>query len=82
MNVKETLEGWSEDISLCTKWEDLPDNAKKYVLRPGWFRGMQRHTRLREQMQDPRTLGHPYLLGAMARLAWLTLLLLAVGQCC
>ncbi|CAE7449735.1 unnamed protein product, partial [Symbiodinium pilosum] len=29
----ETLEGWSEDISLCTKWEDLPDNAKKYVLR-------------------------------------------------
>merc|ERR1712050_80541 len=29
----ETLEGWSEDISTCTRWEDLPRNAKKYVLR-------------------------------------------------
>mmetsp|Transcript_4788 Transcript_4788/g.13954 ORF Transcript_4788/g.13954 Transcript_4788/m.13954 type:complete len:507 (-) Transcript_4788:100-1620(-) len=29
----ETLEGWSEDISFCTKWEELPENAKRYVLR-------------------------------------------------
>jgi len=29
----ETLEGWSEDISKCTRWEDLPANAQKYVLR-------------------------------------------------
>jgi len=29
----ETLEGWSEDISACTQWADLPENAKKYVLR-------------------------------------------------
>jgi len=29
----ETLEGWSEDISCCTRWEELPENAKKYVLR-------------------------------------------------
>ncbi|CAE7680223.1 unnamed protein product [Symbiodinium sp. CCMP2592] len=29
----ETLQGWSEDISKCTRWEDLPENAKKYVLR-------------------------------------------------
>jgi len=29
----ETLEGWSEDISRCTSWEQLPTNAKKYVMR-------------------------------------------------
>jgi adenylosuccinate synthase len=29
----ETLEGWSEDISGCTSWEQLPINAKRYVLR-------------------------------------------------
>lgn len=29
----ETLAGWSEDISKCTKWEQLPAAAKKYVLR-------------------------------------------------
>merc|ERR1740121_963416 len=29
----ETVEGWSEDISQCTSWEQLPTNAKKYVLR-------------------------------------------------
>lgn len=29
----ETVAGWSEDISKCTKWEDLPENAQKYVLR-------------------------------------------------
>ncbi|CAE7756296.1 unnamed protein product [Symbiodinium necroappetens] len=29
----ETLQGWSEDISKCTRWEDLPENAKTYVLR-------------------------------------------------
>jgi adenylosuccinate synthase len=29
----ETLEGWSEDISSCTSWEQLPANAKRYVLR-------------------------------------------------
>lgn len=29
----ETLEGWSEDISKCTDWDDLPVNAQRYVLR-------------------------------------------------
>eukprot|EP00440_Ansanella_granifera_P003913 gb/GFBE01004248.1/.p1 GENE.gb/GFBE01004248.1/~~gb/GFBE01004248.1/.p1 ORF type:complete len:558 (+),score=139.15 gb/GFBE01004248.1/:1-1674(+) len=29
----ETMEGWSEDISKCTSWTQLPANAKKYVLR-------------------------------------------------
>eukprot|EP00440_Ansanella_granifera_P071152 gb/GFBE01077219.1/.p1 GENE.gb/GFBE01077219.1/~~gb/GFBE01077219.1/.p1 ORF type:complete len:548 (+),score=120.39 gb/GFBE01077219.1/:1-1644(+) len=29
----ETMEGWSEDISKCTTWKQLPVNAKKYVLR-------------------------------------------------
>jgi len=29
----ETMEGWSEDISKCTSWKELPLNAKKYVLR-------------------------------------------------
>lgn len=29
----ETLEGWSEDISKCTSFAQLPVNAKKYVLR-------------------------------------------------
>lgn len=29
----ETLEGWQEDISQCTHWSELPENAKKYVLR-------------------------------------------------
>lgn len=29
----ETLEGWGEDISKCTSWEQLPKNAQKYVLR-------------------------------------------------
>merc|ERR1711972_472425 len=29
----ETMEGWSEDISKCTRWEQLPLNAKRYVLR-------------------------------------------------
>jgi adenylosuccinate synthase len=31
--VYETLPGWTEDISNCKKFEDLPDNAQKYVLR-------------------------------------------------
>lgn len=29
--VYETFEGWNDDISNCRKFEDLPDNAKKYV---------------------------------------------------
>lgn len=29
----ETMEGWTEDISRCTSWSQLPENAKKYVLR-------------------------------------------------
>lgn len=29
----ETVEGWTQDISKCTSWEQLPDNAKKYVMR-------------------------------------------------
>ncbi|SBS93894.1 adenylosuccinate synthetase, putative (ADSS) [Plasmodium ovale curtisi] len=30
--VYETFEGWEEDISNCTKFEELPTNAQKYVL--------------------------------------------------
>lgn len=29
----ETLPGWSEDISRCTSFEQLPLNCKRYVLR-------------------------------------------------
>merc|ERR1712187_184415 len=29
----ETMEGWSEDISRCTQWAQLPLNAKRYVMR-------------------------------------------------
>jgi adenylosuccinate synthase len=29
----ETLEGWSEDISKCKSWEELPKNARTYCLR-------------------------------------------------
>ena len=29
----ETLPGWTEDISTCTKFDELPPNAQKYVLR-------------------------------------------------
>jgi adenylosuccinate synthase len=29
----ETLPGWKEDISNCKNFEDLPENAQKYVLR-------------------------------------------------
>merc|ERR1712113_1309423 len=29
----ETLEGWTEDISKCRKFAELPANAKRYVLR-------------------------------------------------
>jgi len=31
--VYETLPGWKEDISKCRRWEDLPDNARRYVER-------------------------------------------------
>lgn len=31
--VYETLPGWKEDISSCLRYEDLPENAKKYVVR-------------------------------------------------
>lgn len=29
----EIMPGWTEDISKCTTFEDLPENAQKYVLR-------------------------------------------------
>ncbi len=29
--VIETLPGWKEDISRCRSWEELPENARKYV---------------------------------------------------
>lgn len=29
----EVMPGWDEDISMCRKFEDLPENCKKYVLR-------------------------------------------------
>jgi adenylosuccinate synthase len=31
--VYEYLPGWAEDISTCRKFEDLPANARAYVLR-------------------------------------------------
>lgn len=31
--VYETVPGWSEDITKVTKFEDLPENAKKYIAR-------------------------------------------------
>lgn len=31
--VYETMPGWTEDISKCTKFDELPLNAQKYVLR-------------------------------------------------
>ncbi len=31
--VYEKMEGWNEDISACTKFEELPENAQKYVRR-------------------------------------------------
>lgn len=27
----ETLPGWQEDLRACRRWQDLPDNAKKYI---------------------------------------------------
>lgn len=29
----EVLPGWTEDISHCTKFEELPENCQKYILR-------------------------------------------------
>jgi len=29
----ETLEGWSEDISKCRRWDELPEAARRYVIR-------------------------------------------------
>mmetsp|Transcript_27179 Transcript_27179/g.65416 ORF Transcript_27179/g.65416 Transcript_27179/m.65416 type:complete len:543 (+) Transcript_27179:38-1666(+) len=29
----ETMEGWTQDISKCTRWEQLPRQAQKYVER-------------------------------------------------
>jgi adenylosuccinate synthase len=29
----ETLPGWKEDISQCKRFEDLPINCQRYVLR-------------------------------------------------
>ncbi|KAJ3268393.1 hypothetical protein HK104_005384 [Borealophlyctis nickersoniae] len=29
----ETLPGWQQDISKCRRWEELPVNAQKYVMR-------------------------------------------------
>eukprot|EP00164_Ancoracysta_twista_P003581 GFYU01004786.1.p1 GENE.GFYU01004786.1~~GFYU01004786.1.p1 ORF type:complete len:428 (-),score=173.56 GFYU01004786.1:143-1426(-) len=31
--VYETLPGWKSDISKCTKFDELPENCKKYILR-------------------------------------------------
>ena len=29
----EMLDGWNCDISYCRNWNDLPENAKKYIER-------------------------------------------------
>lgn len=31
--VYETLPGWTEDLSQFTKWEQLPETARKYIER-------------------------------------------------
>ena len=31
--IYEELEGWTEDITTVEKFEDLPENAKKYVAK-------------------------------------------------
>ncbi|AOT70537.1 adenylosuccinate synthase [Geosporobacter ferrireducens] len=31
--IYETMAGWSEDITQCTTYEDLPENARKYIKR-------------------------------------------------
>lgn len=31
--VYETLPGWKQDISQCQTYDDLPENAQKYVSR-------------------------------------------------
>ena len=31
--VYETMPGWTEDITKVEKYEDLPENAKKYITR-------------------------------------------------
>lgn len=31
--IYETMDAWQEDISSCTKWDELPKNAKAYVQR-------------------------------------------------
>lgn len=34
VNVKyEDIPGWKSDISKCRTWEDLPENARKYIAR-------------------------------------------------
>ena len=33
MTVYEELDGWNEDLTKIEKFEDLPENAKKYVAR-------------------------------------------------
>ena len=35
-----TLPGWTEDISKCTSFEELPNNAKRWKL--GWEAGVAR----------------------------------------
>ena len=30
--IYETFDGWMTDTTSCRKWEDLPENARKYVL--------------------------------------------------
>ena len=36
--TEETLQGWAEDISHCTSWDELPVNARRYVERtPQWL---------------------------------------------
>lgn len=36
----ETLEGWSEDISGCRRYEDLPDTTKRYIQLVEEFTGV------------------------------------------
>ncbi|MEG1740490.1 MAG: adenylosuccinate synthase [Akkermansia sp.] len=37
--IYETMPGWMQDISACTSWSEIPENAKKFVARMSEFIG-------------------------------------------
>jgi adenylosuccinate synthase len=39
--VYETLPGWKSDISKIRSWDDMPENAKKYIERVEQLAGVE-----------------------------------------